>query len=71
VVRQVLGDRDELRVGLGRVHGVEPLVELVHRQPSVAGGRAQRFRDALPVGVRRAQVLWIRYGGRAAHIGKA
>jgi hypothetical protein len=66
-----VGDRLKLGVGLGRVHGVEPLVELVHGQPPVAGGLAQHVGDALPVGVRGAQVLWVRYGGRATHIGKA
>ena len=38
------------------VGGVEPLVELVHRQASLAGGVPQRLGGALAVGVRGAQL---------------
>ena len=68
---QVVGDRLKLGVGLRRVHRVEALVELVHGQPSVAGGLAQHVGDALPVGVGGAQVAWIWDGGRATHISQA
>ena len=68
---QVVRDRHELRVGFRRVHGVESLVELVHGQVPVPRGLAELLRDAFPVGVRGAQVLGVRYGGRGTHIAKA
>jgi UDP:flavonoid glycosyltransferase YjiC (YdhE family) len=67
---QVVGNRLELGVGLGRVHGVEALVEFVHGQPAVTRGFAQHFGGALSVGVGGAQVP--RFGdGRRAHISQA
>ena len=41
----------ELGVRLGGVDLVEALVELLHGQPALAGGRAEDLRVALAVGV--------------------
>jgi hypothetical protein len=46
----------DLRARARRVGGVEPLVQLLHREPALAGGAAQRVGGPLPVGVGGAQL---------------
>jgi hypothetical protein len=70
-VGQVVGDRLKLGVGLGGVHGVQPLVEFVHGEPPVARGLAQHVGNAFPVGVGCAHIAWFRNGWRATHISQA
>jgi MFS transporter, DHA2 family, methylenomycin A resistance protein len=56
-LRQVMRDRLEVGVGLGRVHGVKALVEFLHGQPTFGGGLAKDLRGMVAVGIRSAHVL--------------
>ena len=49
--RQVGSERDQVRVGLRGVRRLEPLVELLHVEPALAGSLAQQLGDPVPVGI--------------------
>jgi tRNA synthetases class I (W and Y) len=69
-MRQVLDDRLQVGVGLGRVHGVQPLVEFVHAQPAITRGIAQDLCRVLTVavgGTQALRVLGVLAGGDTGH----